>query len=137
MNQIQRSFSVMTYDIDFAGVVSNITYIRWLEDLRNYFAEQILSLGEAFKRGIVPALMRTEIDYVTPVRFPDIVEGRMWLAETGSAKWSLGAEFTSQSNSIITARAKQSGVFVSLTTLRPVRLPEEFRRINSPKSEQP
>lgn len=128
MNQIQHSFPVMTYDVDFAGVVSNITYIRWLEDLRNYFAEQVLSIGEAYKRGIAPALIRTEIDYIAPVRFPDVVEGRMWLAETGQPKWILEAEFMSRAGGMVTARAKQIGVFVSTTTLRPVKLPQEFRQ---------
>ena len=132
MNDITHSFRVMTYDIDFAGVVSNIVYIRWLEDLRNLLAEQILPIGETLKRGIAPTLMRTEIDYLAPVRFPDVVEGRMWLAEQGRARWGLADEFASQTLGAsglptITARARQTGVFVSLTTLRPVRLPDEFR----------
>jgi acyl-CoA thioester hydrolase len=127
MQTIQHEFRVMTYDIDFAGIVSNISYIRWLEDLRNLFAEQALSLGDALRRGIAPALMRTEIDYLAPVRFPDIVTGRMWLAEHGRSKWDLAAEFESQGTGQLVARAKQTGVFVSLETLRPVRLPEEYR----------
>mgnify|MGYP003575140945 CR=1 FL=1 len=127
MQTIQHSFRVMTYDIDFAGIVSNISYIRWLEDLRNLFAEQALSIGSAFQRGIVPALMHTEIDYLAPVRFPDLVNGRMWLAEHGRSKWVLAAEFKSQATSQLVARARQAGVFVALDTLRPVRLPEEYR----------
>jgi acyl-CoA thioester hydrolase len=127
VNDFTHSFRVMTYDIDFAGVVSNIVYIRWLEDLRNLLAEQILPIGEAFKRGIAPTLMRTEIEYLAPVRFPDVVEGRMWLAGQGRARWELAAEFSSQTLGAVTARARQTGVFVSLTTLHPVRLPEEFR----------
>lgn len=129
MQTIQHEFRVMTYDIDFAGIVSNISYIRWLEDLRNLFAEQALSLGDALRRGIAPALMRTEIDYLAPVRFPDIVTGRMWLAEHGRSKWDLAAEFESQGTGQLVARAKQTGVFVSLETLRPVRLPEEYRSL--------
>jgi len=31
---IEVPLPVRTYDIDFAGIVSNIVYIRWLEDLR-------------------------------------------------------------------------------------------------------
>lgn len=127
MDDITHSFRVMTYEIDFAGVVSNIVYIRWLEDLRNLLAEQVLPIGEAFKRGIAPTLMRTEIDYLAPVRFPDVVTGRMWLAERGRARWTLAAEFTSQTHGAVTARARQVGVFVSLSTLQPVRLPDEFR----------
>ena len=127
MQIIQHTFKVMTYDIDFAGIVSNISYIRWLEDLRNLFAEQSLSLGDAFQRGIAPALMHTEIDYLAPVRFPDTVIGRMWLSEQGRIKWVLAAEFESQATNKIVARAKQIGVFVALETLRPVRLPKEYR----------
>lgn len=119
----------MTYDIDFAGIVSNMSYIRWLEDLRNLFAEQALSIGDALQRGIAPALMRTEIDYLAPVRFPDIVTGRMWLAEHGRSKWGLAAEFQSREMGQVVARARQTGVFVALQTLRPVRLPEEYRSL--------
>lgn len=129
MQTIRHEFRVMTYDIDFAGIVSNISYIRWLEDLRNVFAEQALSLGDALRRGIAPALMRTEIDYLAPVRFPDSVTGRMWLAEHGRSKWDLAAEFESQGTGQLVARARQTGVFVSLETLRPVRLPEEYRSL--------
>jgi acyl-CoA thioester hydrolase len=117
----------MTYDIDFAGVVSNITYTRWLEDLRSLFAEQTLSVGEAFRRGIAPALTRTEIDFLSPVRFPDTVIGRMWLDELGPARWVLAAEFSSQASGTVAVRARQTGLFVSLQTFRPVPLPEEYR----------
>jgi acyl-CoA thioester hydrolase len=127
MQMVEHSFRVMTYDIDFAGVVSNISYIRWLEDLRNLFAEQTLSLGDAFQRGIAPTLMRTEIDYLAPVRFPDVVSGQMWLAEHGRSKWEVAAEFQSQATGQLVARARQIGVFVSLDTLRPVRLPKEYQ----------
>jgi acyl-CoA thioester hydrolase len=127
MHEVRCSFKAMTYDIDFAGVVSNITYTRWLEDLRNLFAEQTLSVGDAFKRGIAPALTRTEIDFLAPVRFPDTVNARMWLDELGPARWVLAAEFTSEATGTVAVRARQTGLFVSLQTFRPVPLPEEYR----------
>ena len=104
---------------------------RWLEDLRNVFAEQVLPIGEAFKRGIVPALVRTEIDYVAPVRFPDKLEGRMGMLEHGRARFILWAEFTSRSSGRVTARAKQTGLFVYAATLRPAPLPPEFMALAS------
>src|SRR5688572_22400267 len=117
MQTVEHSFRVMTYDIDFAGIVSNISYIRWLEDLRNLFAEQALSIGDALQRGIAPTLMHTEIDYLAPVRFPDTITGRMWLAKHGRSRWELAAEFQSQANDKLVARARQIGVFVVLATL--------------------
>ncbi|HLF29375.1 MAG TPA: thioesterase family protein [Anaerolineae bacterium] len=125
--EIRHSFKVMTYEIDFAGVVSNIVYIRWLEDLRNLFAEQALPLGDLLHRGLAPTLVRTEIDYLAPVRYADVVDARMWMEKTGRAKFVLGAEFASRASGQVTARAKQIGVFVSLETLRPVPLPDEYR----------
>lgn len=127
MREIRHSFKVMTYEIDFAGVVSNIVYVRWLEDLRNLFAEEALSLGDAMKRGIVPTLVRTEVDYLAPVRYPDVVDARMWLEEAGRARFVLGAEFVSRASGQVSARAKQTGLFVSSQTLRPVSLPEEYK----------
>jgi acyl-CoA thioester hydrolase len=32
--EVEINLPVRTYDIDFAGVVSNTVYVRWLEDLR-------------------------------------------------------------------------------------------------------
>ena len=60
MQTVEHSFRAMTYDIDFASVVSNISYIRWLEDLRSLFTEQTRSVGETLERRIAPALMHTK-----------------------------------------------------------------------------
>ncbi len=127
MIEARHLFPVATYDIDFAGVLNNGVYIRWLEDLRLLFADQILPLSEADKRGIVPTISRTEIDYLAPVQFPDTVEWRMGLLEHGRARFILWAEFRSEARGVVTARAKQIGVFVYRSTLRPAPLPEEFR----------
>lgn len=133
MNEVQHVFPVVTYDIDFAGVLNNGVYIRWLEDLRGMFAEPILPLAEADRRGIVPTLSRTEIDYLAPVRYPDKLEGRMGMLEHGRARFVLWAEFTSQAAGIVTARARQIGVFVYRATLRPAPLPAEFRALGPVK----
>ncbi len=118
-----------TYDIDFAGVLSNIVYARWLEDLRGLFAAQVLPLSWARKRGIVPTLSRTELDYLAPLRYPDALAGRMRLLEHGRARFVLGAEFVSQASGLVTVRARQTGVFVFLDTLRPAPLPAELRDV--------
>jgi acyl-CoA thioester hydrolase len=133
MNEVQHMFQVMTYDIDFAGVLNNGVYIRWLEDLRNLFAEEVLSIGEASRRGIVPAIRRTEIDYLAAVTLPDKLEGRMGLLEHGRARFILWAEFKGQASGRVTSRAKQIGVFVFRDTLRPAPLPDEFRALGDAK----
>ena len=126
MFEFRHTFVVMTYDIDFAGIVSNISYVRWLEDLRNLFAAQALPLATAQERGIAPALLRTEVDYLAAARLQDTLDARMWLAEKGRARFVLAAEFMRRADGAVAARARQTGTFISLGTLRPVRLPDEY-----------
>ncbi|HRE28377.1 MAG TPA: thioesterase family protein [Anaerolineales bacterium] len=129
MIELQHRFTVMTYDIDFAGVVSNISYVRWLEDLRNLYAAQALPLATAQERGIAPVLLRTEVDYLAAARLQDTLDARMWLAEKGRARFVLAAEFVRCADGAVAARARQTGTFISLETLRPVRLPDEYTHV--------
>ena len=61
--QVEIAFKVQTYDIDFAGIVSNITYIRWLEDLRLKVLEENYPILNMLDDGYAPFLARTDISY--------------------------------------------------------------------------
>src|SRR5947208_6147204 len=50
--EVELLLAVRTYDIDFAGHVSNIVYIRWLEDLRLQFLNEHLPLQEQWANGV-------------------------------------------------------------------------------------
>ena len=123
---VELSFQPKTYDIDFAGHVSNIVYIRWLEDLRMKVLDTYLPLNILMERGIAPVVMRTAIDYKKPVKLFDSVSGTMWASEMGNVKGILSSEFTVNGN--VVAAAEQIGVFVRMDSGRPVAFPEEFRR---------
>jgi hypothetical protein len=43
----EQPLPIRTYDIDFAGIVSNIVFIRWLEDLRLGLLDQVYPLTQA------------------------------------------------------------------------------------------
>ena len=123
---VERTFQPKTYDIDFAGHVSNIVYIRWLEDLRLLLLETYLPLDTLMEKGIAPVVMRTTIDYKKPVRLFDKVVGKMWAGDIGNVKGVLLAEFTV--DGIAVATAEQIGIFVRLASGRPVPSPEVFRQ---------
>ena len=57
--EVQLALPIRTYDIDFAGVVSNIVYIRWLEDLRLKMLEVHLPLEQQITSGYGPLLAST------------------------------------------------------------------------------
>ena len=123
---VELTFQPKTYDIDFAGHVSNIVYIRWLEDLRMTVLDTYLPLRTLMERGIAPVVMRTSIDYKRPVKLFDSVIGTMWASEMGNVKGILSAEFTVNGN--VVAVSEQIGLFVRMDSGRPVAFPEEFRR---------
>ncbi len=123
---IERPIVVRTYDIDFANIVHNIVYFRWLEDLRSEILADVLPIDEILATGISPILTRSAIDYRWPVRIGDTVIGRMWVAELSRTRWTLAAEIVVAEQ--LCAAARQSGYFANLNTLRAVRVPERLRQ---------
>lgn len=124
--QVTLNFTVRTYDIDFVGIVSNIVYIRWLEDLRLQALAEHFPLDTAINElGISPVLLRTEIDYLRPIRLFDPVVGVLWAAEIGRVRQVLQAEFRVHGD--LHASARQTTCFIDLKTGRPVRTPDAIR----------
>ncbi len=124
---VERSFEVKTYDIDFAGHVSNIVYIRWLEDLRLALLEEYLPLKPQLEEGYAPILVRTNIQYRRAIRLFEPVVGRMWVQSVGSARVILASHISVHDE--VCADVIQEGVFAGLETGRPVRVPNELRRL--------
>lgn len=122
---IARLITVRTYDVDFAHIVHNIVYLRWLEDLRSEILTDVLPIDVILASGVSPILTRTEIDYLWPVRIGDQVTGRMWVANLSRTRWTLAAEIGVGEQ--ICAAARQSGYFADLKTLRPVRVPAQLQ----------
>jgi acyl-CoA thioester hydrolase len=122
----EQPLPIRTYDIDFAGIVSNIVFIRWLEDLRLGLLEQAYPLAQALADDIAPILLATRISYRRPVRIGDALLGRMRVAGLSRVRWRLAAEFTV--NGVVHAEADQEELFMRLSTRRPIAIPEPIRR---------
>ncbi len=74
--EVVLAIPVRTYDIDFVGIVSNIVYIRWLEDLRLKFLDEYWELNQQLEQGYAPVLAGTEIEYKRSIKISDRVMGR-------------------------------------------------------------
>jgi acyl-CoA thioester hydrolase len=129
---IERDLAVRTYDIDFAGVVSNIVYVRWLEDLRLAMMDEVYPIARALAEDVAPILLETRIAYERPVTIHDRLKGRMWVTEMGRVKWHLAAEFVVGEE--VHARAEQTGLFIRLTTRRPIAPPRPLRERYAPET---
>lgn len=124
---IEKEIRVASYDIDFAGIVSNISYIRWMEDLRLSWLEKYFSLNKQVEEGFIPILLETHIQYHHAIRMFDRVTGLMWVSRLHSHKWKVKAEFIV--NEKVMATAEQKGVFVDQNTWRPIRIPDNLKKI--------
>lgn len=124
--QVDLSITVKTYDIDFLGIVSNITYIRWMEDLRLHLLEVHYPLQKLLSELVVPVLTQTHIEYRRPVRMHDQVVGSLWMEKFDSSGWVANAEF--MVNGKLGAVASQSGMFINVGTMKPANPPEGLQK---------
>ncbi|MGH7065162.1 MAG: acyl-CoA thioesterase [Stellaceae bacterium] len=122
----EETFRVQTYDIDFAGIVSNIVFIRWLEDLRLGLLDLSYPLTRALAEDTAPILASTRIAYRRPLTIADRPVGRMRVAALGRVRWRLAAEFTV--GEAVCAEAEQEGLFIRLSTRRPIAIPAPIRQ---------
>lgn len=129
---VERDIPIRTYDIDFAGIVGNIVYVRWLEDLRLAMMEEAYPIARALAEDVAPILLETRIAYERPVMLQDALRGRIWVAGMGRIKWRLAAEFLVGDK--CRARAEQTGLFIRLSTRRPIAPPLELRRFYAPET---
>jgi acyl-CoA thioester hydrolase len=119
---------VFTFDIDFAGHVSNIAYIRWLEMTRVRLLDAVgLPIDDLVASGVAPIIAGTEISYLRPIRLREPVEIELWLSELRAASATMRFDVRAGAERQIAARASQRGLFVRLDTGRPARMPAETR----------
>lgn len=124
--EVEIRLPVRTYDIDFAGVVNNIVYIRWLEDLRLEMLARHFPLDEQLKNGIAPVIVQTKIDYKQSIKISDAPSGRMWMKAMESLRWTVNAEIVV--NGKVAALGEQVGIFVDLQNNKPIRMPERLKQ---------
>ncbi len=111
---------VRAYDIDFSGIVHNVVFVRWLDDLRTGWCDQYLPLTQQIADGYAPVVATTEIAYKRPVRFGDCVVGKLWM-QTKRVRWTVEIEIWNSHEMVATAR--QTGSFLHLATLKPFAVP--------------
>lgn len=131
--EVRMRFPVQTYDIDFAGIVSNIVYIRWLEDLRLKVLETYYPIERLLQERLAPTLVETHIRYRTSIRIGDEVTARIWISGMRRMKFFFKAEFLV--NGTLAATAEQTGCVVDLESGTPAALPEAFRLVYQVQAE--
>ena len=121
---IDMPFAVRAYDIDAMGIVSNIVYVRWFEDLRTAFLEKYHPLRDILAAGITPILSHTDIYYRSPITIQDQPMGTSWIEAMGRSKWRMGFEISVGDR--VCCTGIQEGIFIDLATRRPCAAPQRL-----------
>ena len=119
--EVLKQIKVSTYDIDYAGHVSNISYFRWLEDMRLLLLDEHFPLQGLMAQGYMPVLAASSIEYKIAINLFDRPEGHMWIEKIGPASMHFAGEILV--NGAVTTLAAHVGVFVNPRSKKPVRLP--------------
>lgn len=118
------TFDIKTYDIDIAGHVNNIVFIRWLEELRIKLFEQILPIVELIKENKFPVVVETSIKYKRQIKIGEICNAKMFVERFDHPIWVLSAQFNVGDK--IAAIATQKCVIVDLQTNKIIYPPKEI-----------
>lgn len=122
---LEMPIRINGYDIDVMGIVSNIVYIRWFEDLRHHFLDVYWPYEEMLKLNQSPVLAKTEANYKYPLTIQDKpIIGKVWVHHFGRAKWEMGFEIANESRIFCTGT--QMGYIFDINRKRPIPMPEEL-----------
>ncbi len=122
---------VMFFDTDCAGVVNNISYLRFIETNRTLLAEQLgMGLRWMAENQQFPVVVRTEIDYKRAAVMGDVLAVKGWLVSVQAIRFWVAFEITRTAEDgkvDLIATSKQMLAVVQMPDGRPIRLPGDWK----------
>ena len=125
--RIHTQVQVMFFDTDCGGVVSNISYLRFIEIARTLLAEELgLVLTEMVENHRYPVVVRTEIDYRRAAKLGDklVVEG--WLDQVERARFWCAFRINRPADNVLIAECRQMLALIEMPEGKLLRLPENW-----------
>lgn len=118
---VDMDIFVGTYDIDFAGHVSNIVYLRWFEALRLKIFEKYYPLEQLMGDGYLPIITSHFVEYKRAVKLFDSPRGFMWIDSISKARLTFKGEI--RVGDEIATRATHEGIFLTAQNMKPSKIP--------------
>lgn len=116
---------IQYYETDKMGITHHSNYIRWMEEARIDFLQQ---LGFGFDKleqgGIVSPVLSVECSYKKPTTFPQEIGIEVKLLEFKGAKLKIGYEMKNEAGELV-CEAVSGHCFLNAKG-RPIRLKNDF-----------
>lgn len=118
---------VKYYETDQMAVVHHSNYIRWFEEARVHFLEQIgLSYEKIEAEGLYSPVLSVNCQYKTAVRFNETVMIKAVIEHFNGVKMKIGYEIFDASTMQVRAKGESEHCFVS-KDFKPVSLKKDYR----------
>jgi acyl-CoA thioester hydrolase len=121
---VEIDIRIKAYEIDAMGIVSNIIYVKWVEDLRHLVLEKYYPYTDMMREKKSPILIKTEIEYKKPFTILDVPKGKLWFSKLDKMRWEINFEFGL--NDVVHCKGKQFGCFFDLDKNKITSMPEWF-----------
>ncbi len=112
--RIESELEIKTYDIDVAGHVNNIVYVRWLEDMRSRLLFARSPVSKLIERNLYPVVVSTQIRYRSQLTLTDKPRCIIWIESVKHGLMHLKAVFQKDDSRVATA--EQDCVLMDLRT---------------------
>lgn len=114
------------YETDRMGITHHSNYVRWMEEARIYFLDQI---GFGYRKmedaGIISPVVALECEYKAPTTFDDLVEISVEVREFRGVKLVLGYTMVHAETGSTVMLGKSTHCFLDQTN-RPIALKKRF-----------
>lgn len=134
----ERTFRIRHYECDAYENVYYTNYLRYMQETA-MDASAAAGFGAVWyaSRGFVWLVRDTEIEYIEPLRYGDIVRVKTWVRNMRQALSKRAYELYREHDNTIVARAQTDWAFIELATGRPARITQEFREAFFPEGAPP
>lgn len=133
MKRVFLTKKIHFFDTDCGGVVSNIAYLRFIEEARTELYETLgMDLVAMTEGQIFPVVVRTEIDYRVPARLGDELRIEGTFEEMGKVRTVCKFLLTTgaEPDPVRTiAESRQVVALVQMPSGKPLRTPREWLEI--------
>lgn len=121
---------VFYYETDQMGIVHHSNYIRWFEEARIDYMDQLgLGYSEMEKQGIISPVLSVEANYLRMLHFGDSVTIDAWIKEYNGIKLTVAYEVTGDKTGKVYCKGTSKHCFLERTG-RPLSLKQSSPAIH-------
>ncbi len=117
-------------DIDELGHVSNLVYLRWVQEVAIAHSTALGWDGAAYQRlGASWVVRRHEIDYVVPVLEGELITLTTWVEAVKGASSVRRTRMARTADGAVVCRATTTWAFIDLARGRLIKIPDQLRQV--------